>query len=163
MTDGKNGIMNKMKHLQKIIFICENSLNFMVVFLFHQKKFLKTKDKKVILCNFCQAIGRPTTYFRVGCFAEAHKNSTVDLLGTLFDNWRNKCFLDKLYPQSMNSVPLPSPSFDDLWPVHSYHFWTKWQKNTNFISFAQSAPKCCNMVGIFKKNPNIMKFVTTII
>ena len=56
------------------------------LFFFLTKKGLKTQEKKVMFCNFCQAIGRPTTHFRVGCFAEANKNSTVDLLGILFDN-----------------------------------------------------------------------------
>lgn len=49
MIDGKNGIMNKMKYLQKIIFINENSLNVTVVFLFYQKRFENIRQKSNVL------------------------------------------------------------------------------------------------------------------
>ena len=49
MIDGKNGIMNKMKYLQKIIFINENSLNVTVVFLYYQKRFENIRQKSNVL------------------------------------------------------------------------------------------------------------------
>ena len=45
MIDGKNGIMNKMKYLQKIIFICENTLNFMAFFFLTKKVFENKRQK----------------------------------------------------------------------------------------------------------------------
>ena len=49
MIDGKNGIINKMKYLQKIIFINENSLNVTVVFLIYQKRFENIRQKSNVL------------------------------------------------------------------------------------------------------------------
>ena len=45
MIDGKNGIMNKMKYLQKIIFICENTLNFINFFILNKKRFENKRQK----------------------------------------------------------------------------------------------------------------------
>ena len=44
MIDGKNGIMNKMKYLQKIIFIFENTPNFMTFFFLTKKRFENKRE-----------------------------------------------------------------------------------------------------------------------